>query len=339
MAVCIPVRNEAALLPALLDAMTRQRIDAHLSLCFLFDDCTDASERIVADRAPYLPFAVLTSIGEGGDAPDAGRARRGALALGEAAVAGQRCAALLTTDADSVPASDWVAANSRALAVADVVAGRIVRDDARPDSAQDRLEAYYDRLFAMRRMLDPVPWEAPETHHYTGGASLAFRAAAYTALGGFRHRRSGEDAAIVDEAHRAGLRVRRDAAVLVETSSRPVGRAIGGLADHLRALAGGARLDAIRVSHPDDAAWQYRGHAAARRGFAALAGGAAPEPLARRIGVAAATIGDVARACPNAEAFAMRIVPGAPGGERLIGLVQAEDALDRLFDADRERAA
>lgn len=338
-AVCVPVRDEAALLPAFLDAMARQRTDTRLILCILFDACTDASEQIVADRAARLPFAVVTGRSVGSGEPDAGRARRDALALGEAAVAQRARAAFLTTDADSIPASDWVAANLRALAVADVVAGRITRDPEHRDAAQDRLETYYDRLFALRRALDPVPWEARDTHHHTGGASLALRAEAYAALGGFRPRRAGEDAAIVDAAHHAGLRVRRDGAVRVGTSSRLVGRAVGGLADHLRALAGGAPFDAIRVSHPDDAAWHYRGHAAARRSFTRLADGASCEALARQIGVGASAIAEVARSSPNAEAFAMRVVPGNPAGERLVGLAEAERALGRLLAPDRECAA
>lgn len=336
-AVCVPVRDEADLLPGFLDAMALQRTQARLVLCILFDACSDSSERIVAERTDGMPFAVVTGRAAAGDGPEAGRARRGAMALGEAAVTG--AAALLTTDADSLPAPDWVAANLRALAVADLVAGRITRDGTHADPAQDRLEAYYDRLFALRRLLDPVPWEAADTHHCTGGASLAFRAAAYAALGGFRPRRAGEDAAIVDDAHRAGLRVRRDAAVRVETSARRIGRAVGGLADHLRTLAGDASAATIRVSHPDDAAWQYRGHAAARRSFAQLADGAPADPLARRIGVPAGGIVEVVRASPNAEAFAMRLVPGNPAGERLVVLADAERALDRLLRPNRERTA
>lgn len=116
-----------------------------------------------------------------------------------------------------------------------------------------------------------MPWEARQTHHYTSGASLAFRAPAYARSGGFQPLGSAEDARIVDEAHRAGLRVRRDAAVRVVTSSRRVGRAVGGLADHLHDLAylqGGQ--DGVRVAHPAHMAWQYAGHAAARRAFATL---------------------------------------------------------------------
>lgn len=320
-AVCVPVRNEAALLPRLLAALAGQDVppDVRVELCFAFDACTDASERVVAASA--LPHAVRTASLPPGTVPSAGRARRAALALGERAEAD----ALLTTDADSVPAPGWIAANLRALAVADVVTGRVVRDGLFEDAAQGRLERYYDALYALRRRIDPVPWEAPATHHYTAGASLAFRAEAYAALGGFEAQPSAEDARIVDAAHRAGLRVRRDAAVRIETSSRRIGRAVNGLADHLRALANGAP---IRVSHPERAAWQYAGHAAARRAFGA--DDAAYVRLAATIARDAADVHREAAGSPNAEAFAMRVVPGHPAGERLVTLDEAETTLAAL---------
>ena len=161
------------------------------------------------------------------------------------------------------------------------------------------------------------------THHYTAGASLAFRAKAYAGLGGFEARPSAEDARIVDAAHRAGLRVRRDAAVRVETSSRRVGRAVNGLADHLRTLADG---DAIRVAHPE--------RAAARRAFGAP-GDAGYARLAATIGRDAAEVRRLAAGSPNAEAFATRVVPGHPGGECLVTLDEAEAALGSLAACER----
>lgn len=319
-AICVPVRDEALLLPRLLASLGGQDMlsDLHIDLCFAFDACTDGSERIVA--AATLPYAVHAVALPKTETPNAGRARRAAMALGERTKADM----LLTTDADSVPAPNWVAANLRALAVADVVTGRIVRDGLE-DTAQDRLERYYDALYALRRRFDPVPWEAHATHHYTAGASLAFHTAAYTALGGFEARPSAEDARIVDAAHRAGLRVRRDAAVRVETSSRRVGRAVNGLADHLRTLEGG---DAIRVGDPDRAAWHYAGHAAARRAYGA--NDAAYVQLAATIARGVEDVRRDAADSPNAEAFAMRVVPGHPAGERLVTLDEAEAALDAL---------
>ena len=321
-AVCVPVRDEAVLLPGFLEAMCGQ--DAAFTLCLLFDGCADGSAEIVAERAAGLPFPVRSATLLRRE-PNAGRARRAAMALGEAVLAGAG-GLLLTTDADSRPEPGWVAANGRALARADVVAGRIRRapaDRAGPSALQDRLEEYYDRLFALRRRIDPVPWEAERTHHYASGASLGFRADAYRALGGFESLAAGEDGRIVDAAHRAGLRVRRDAEVVVETSARRVGRATGGLADHLRALDRGAGVPTM--AHPADAAWRWRAQAAARAAF-----GGDLRAFAALIGSALAAVTGVAHDAPNAEAFATGVVPEVPGGERLVGLDVAAAALAAL---------
>jgi hypothetical protein len=327
-AVCVPVRNERARLPAMMAALREQQDVRGLAvtLCCFFDGCDDGSEAAV--RAGLGSLALRTAGGARHDDANAGRARAAAVAIGMAAVGVEGL--ILSTDADTVPARDWIAAGVRALERADVVAGLIERDGA-PDVAQARLEAYYDRLHAWRRSVDPVPWDPAPGHHYTGGANLAFTAAAHRAVGGFRPLPSGEDALFVDEAARAGLRVRRDPAVRVRTSARRHGRAPGGLAAQLRH--GDADGTAgVRVGSPDAAAWQYRRHAAARAAFPGLPGSAAA--LGRQLGLGADHVIGVARDCPNGEAFAMRIVPAAPDGELLLPLADAERALARL-EAER----
>ncbi|MGI4731852.1 MAG: glycosyltransferase [Janthinobacterium lividum] len=328
-AIGIPVRDEEALLPRLLQALSRQReVDPEtVTVAFLLDGCTDASEAVV--RGWDAPFATLVSSIARAE-PNAGRARRAAMTMAEASGA----ARLATTDADSAPAPDWLASIGRALADADVVAGRIVRSPERPDPAQDAVERYYDRLHAHRREIDPVAWDPAPGHHHTGGANLAFRAEAYRALGGFDPVPCGEDALIVDRAHRLGLRVRRDAAARVETSSRRCGRAPGGLAS---ALAWHDRGGPARVAHPADVTWQYHGQAIARAAFARLDGSATE--LASRLGLPVDEILTVAGECPNAEAFAMRIAPAVPGGPRIVTLAEAQAALDALADARAEVAA
>jgi len=340
-AVCVPVRNERASLPALLHALAAQSGgSADVTVCLLLDGCTDGSEDVITALAATSALRIVMRSIPAGAAANAGRARRAALRLGQSLLGEARDAALLTTDADTVPAADWIAQNCRALAQADVVAGRIIRRRDHDDAPQDRLEAYLDRLHRYRRRIDPVGWEAPEPHHHSGGASLGFRAAAYAALGGFEALPSGEDAAIVDAAHRAGLRVRRDPDVRVVTSSRRDGRAPAGLATHLRHLASqDDPLAACLVAHPADAAWQYRGHARARARFPHLTEPDVLLPLAQALDRDPGDVARTAAASPNAEAFATRIVPAAPGGDRLIPLAQAESALAALEDAELELAA
>ncbi|WP_322966210.1 glycosyltransferase [Sphingomonas fuzhouensis] len=325
--LCVPARNEEAMLPALLQALAGLTAGTTgLELCVYLDDCQDGSAALLDQAAVTLPFPVTIAHGGGDAEPNAGAARRAAMAMGLERLAGRE-GVLFTTDADTLPHPDWVAAGCRALAKAEIVAGRIVRVDAEADPDQSRIERYYDRLHRYRRVLDPVPWEARDTHHFSGGANMAMRASAYRRIGGFRPLASGEDATLLDDAARAGLRVRRDGAMLVETSSRREGRIAGGLAGMLRALDAG---EAPAMADPRGAAWQWRAQAAARRSYAMIDRVDARVRLGKRIGLTADHILGVARDCPNAEAFAMRVVPASPAYRAMVSLGQAEDILTGL---------
>ncbi len=335
-AICVPVRDERTLLPRLLDALEGQTwIDpVRVHACFYFDGCNDDGVDFVRARAAGMACRTVIEVGARSDEPNAGRARAAAMTLGQACLADVADAVLLTTDADSVPHPDWIASALRALRAADVVAGRIVREGGVQDRAQARIEAYFDRLYALRRAIDPVVWEPSGGHHFTSGANLGFLATAYRALGGFAHRTCGEDALIVDEAARAGLRVRRDAQLVVETSSRRDGRAIGGLASALasfdRDKADGNKAAAVTVAHPADAAWQWQAQARARAAFTAIERPSTRNALAAALALTPDHVLGVARDCPNAEAFAMRVAPTVPGGERRVSLHMAECALTKL---------
>ncbi len=331
-AICVPIRNEQATLPDLLRALERLEQDRgdRIAICLLLDGCSDDSVPIASayrDRSRHAVTLRDVAVSRG----NAGSARHRSMLMGLDAI-GDGEGWLLTTDGDSVPARDWLTRMKYALGASDLVAGRILRivDTASP--LQDRIERYYDRLFALRRQCDPVPWEAAITHHCTGGANIGIRAGVYRALGGFAPVPSGEDARLIDEAERAGMRVRRDATCVVRTSDRRDGRTAGGLAGLLRQLDTGDAADVI-VAHPHDAAWQYRMHGVARSAHA--------EDRLDRIAVALGLTEDhvlgVARDCPNAQAFAMRIVPVPPAGMRRIGLAEAEAALRMLVD-EREPA-
>lgn len=335
MVICVPARNEEQALPGLLAALGRLDAMGGATVCLYLDGCVDGSETVVRHAAASVPFALLLQVGPGSTASNAGVARRAAMAMGLAHLAGAD-GLLFTTDADSRPQRDWIAAGRAALDHADVVAGRIVRRHGARDGAQTRLEGYYNRLHAYRRLIDPVSWEAHDTHHFSGGANLAVRASAYRAIGGFRPLPFAEDATLLDDAARAGFRVRRDGAMLVETSSRRHGRAPQGLASALRAADVG---EVPRVAHPAQMAWQWREHAAMRFGFPTIDHGRTCAALGARLGLSDDHVRGVARDCPNAEAFAMRIVPAAPGAADLVTLDEAEDALARLEASWCEAAA
>ena len=325
-AICVPARNEAALLPRLLMGLAAQEGGEPFVLCLLLDGCTDESDHVIAMHRDVVPFDIVTQHIAADATPNAGRARAAAMAFGLETVGADGI--LLSTDADSVPAPDWVATNLTALEIADVAVGLIVRSGGAPSPVQDRIEAYYDGLARLRRMVDPVPWESTQQHHYTSAASLACSAQTYTALGGFEPIPASEDGRLVDTAHRLGLRVRRDAMIRVETSTRREGRALGGLAGHLRDMdrTGGA---SARMAHPDDVAWRYARHALARACWPML--DTTAESLAAALHRPVADILAAASAAPNAESFAMQVVPDIPGGERLVDLATAEAALSALL--------
>lgn len=325
-AICVPARNEAAELPALFGALERLKVDgARVAVCLLLDACTDGSLALAnAYRGRSRHHVVVAQAASA--SANAGRARHNAMALGAATLTGTD-GLLLTTDADTAPANDWLPAMMFALARAEVVAGLIGRRTARPNGLQDRLEAYYDALFALRRRLDPVPWEAKLTHHFCGGANLGIRRSAYERLGGFLPMANGEDARLLDDASRAGLRVRRDAACVVHTSDRREGRATGGLAAALEAL-DSSDATQVCVTHPADAAWQYRMQADARAAHRDNRLAA----FAMQLNLTHDHVRGVERDCPNAEAFAMRIVPTPPNGMRSVALPNAEMELARLVD-------
>lgn len=338
--VCVPARDEEEALPGLLKALAEARFTPDgapegLTVCIYLDGCTDGSAAVLDSLAADLPGRLVVESGRAGKAPNAGAARRAAVAMALREL-NDGDGLIFITDADSAPRSDWIMAGRRALAVADMVAGRIVRVDAARDPGQSRIEYYYDRLYRLRRMIDPVAWEARDTHHFSGGANLAVRASAYRAIGGFRPLPAGEDATLLDDAARAGFRVRRDGAMVVDTSSRRSGRVAGGLAGALRALDAGHQPF---VAHPSGAAWQWRAQAAARRSFAAIHNEGVRAALGERLGLSADHVLGVARDCPNAEAFAMRIVPPPLTHGGTVSLSEAETILTVLENQWCEIAA
>lgn len=307
-AVCVPVRDERAHLDALFDALAAQTIGAHaFTLCLLFDGCTDGGSALAYARRQQLPFDTrIQRIRRHVDA-NAGRARRAAMRLGSSALATHAPGLLLSTDADSIPAPDWVIRNLESLRSADVVAGYIDRPDALDSEAHRRLERYWERLRCLERTIDPVPHDPAPSHAAQGGASLAFRAGVYTALGGFEAVAAHEDVRLVTAARRAGYRVRHDRRVRVATSSRLDGRARDGLADTLRQRLNDRALP--QVENPDRAAERFAHSAFTRLCFARIDDASVRAALAARLDVPASHVADAARHCPNAEAFAMALVP------------------------------
>ena len=155
---------------------------------------------------------------------------------------------ILTTDADSQVAPNWIAENLAAFeAGAEAVLGRIDLDDEGkllPEALHRRgeLEDTYEGLLTeLSWLLDPLehnPWP----HHATiSGASLGITRTAYCRVGRLPRVPLGEDKALIALLSRHDARIRYCPTVHVITSGRTNGRAPGGVADTL----------AIRSREPD----------------------------------------------------------------------------------------
>jgi hypothetical protein len=154
---------------------------------------------------------------------------------------GETTGIILTSDADSQVAPDWIMRNVIAFAQGpDAVPGQISLDEEGEFllpalHRRGRLEGTYEALLAeLSALLDPLdhnPWP----HHATiSAASLAVTCKAYRRMGGLPSVPLGEDKAFVAQLLHLDGKIRMCPDVRVVTSGRLYGRAPGGVADTLR---------------------------------------------------------------------------------------------------------
>jgi cellulose synthase/poly-beta-1,6-N-acetylglucosamine synthase-like glycosyltransferase len=256
--VAVPVKDEEERLPACLRALAQQRdrsgqpIPPTLVRIVVFaNNCSDRSASLARKLGGGLSLDVRVVEARLPPAiAHAGSARRAAMDLAEAWLveAGESDGVILTTDADSQVAPNWIAENLAAFADgAEAVLGRIDLDEEGaflPEALHRRgaLENTYERLLTeLSWLLDPLghnPWP----HHATiSGASLGVTRAAYCRVGRLPRVPLGEDKALIRLLSRQDARIRCCSTVHVITSGRTHGRAPGGVADAL----------AIRSREPD----------------------------------------------------------------------------------------
>lgn len=150
-------------------------------------------------------------------ARNVGLARRAGASL--ALTSGARWLAF--TDADSVVAPDWLAAQ---LALdADAVCGTVAVED---------WGAYGDR---MNRHFDLTYTDA-DGHSHIHGANLGVSAQAYADAGGFAGLHTGEDVALVEALRARSARIAWSRAPRVVTSVRPNFKAPGGFGATLKRI-------------------------------------------------------------------------------------------------------
>jgi cellulose synthase/poly-beta-1,6-N-acetylglucosamine synthase-like glycosyltransferase len=256
--VAIPVRNEEERLPACLRALARQ-LDRSgqpipptaVRIVLFANNCTDQSASLARKLGKCWALGVrVVEASLPLATAHAGAARRAAMDIAEAWLVegGETSGVILTTDADSQVAPNWIAENLAAFeAGAEAVLGRIDLDgegQLLPDALHRRgeLEDTYEGLLTeLSWLLDPLehnPWP----HHATiSGASLGITRTAYCRAGRLPRVPLGEDKALIALLSRQDAKIRYCPTARVITSGRTNGRAPGGVADTL----------AIRSRDPD----------------------------------------------------------------------------------------
>jgi GT2 family glycosyltransferase len=238
-AVGIPACNEANRIVACVDRLLHQSGRGPDVVVVLANNCRDRTADGLREAFGADPRLDLREVSLPQPFAHVGWARR--LAMDAAADSLQRPDdVLLTTDADTLVAPDWIDANVRALkAGCDAVAGaahlmRHERAQLAPEHQRRLLAAgkYFTALAYLRAEQAPPhdPWPR---HDYEGGASIALRLEIYQRVGGAPTLRTGEDRALFDAVRAHGGRVRHALDVRVFTSCRLTGRAEGGAADTL----------------------------------------------------------------------------------------------------------
>lgn len=262
--VAVPARNEQDRLPLLLSALAHQTIAsavAPLRVVIVLNNTADGSGNVVkAARARYPGLAIeLVEVTYPPQIAHVGSARREAMERAQALLDASHDGVLLTTDADAVPAPDWIERNLAAIhAGADLVGGKIFGD---PDEeaalghgflARARQIGDYASLSdELTAILDPIPHDPWPRHQDHTGASLAVRASVYRAVGGIPTLAFREDLGFVNAVVRAGYRLVHAPDVKVVVSARLKGRAPGGMADCIASWVDAEEHHApILVVHP-----------------------------------------------------------------------------------------
>lgn len=295
-AVCIPACDEAERVEACLDAVRVALAAASVrgAVVVVVNNSRDATFELAAQslRRSTLPYLICdVSFARG--CAHAGNARRLAMDLGAALTPR---GVLLTTDADSRVATDWIATTLRHTErTGGLVCGAIeveegeaalwnpsVREAARLETAMFRALSRLDEA------ADPEAGDDAGRIDRRGrpsGASLAMSAEAYRTVGGVPASPCGEDRALMQRFLDFDRPVVFASDVRVLTSCRRDGRAAGGFAATL------AAWERVRDPFCDPALEPARAAlltALARRGLKAVRRGESPAALAGLLHVPAA---------------------------------------------------
>jgi glucosyl-3-phosphoglycerate synthase len=214
--VVVPAHDEEELIGACLRALAAQDTDARFAVILVLDRCIDATE---ARAREAFPDVIALRV-DGG----VGAARRAGMDHALTLLA--RDGLIATTDADSVPAPDWLRRQLEAVERgALAIGGRVELGEghALAPAALERRER------DARRRLAALRGPGAREHHQFSGASIGITAATYERVG-FEPRAALEDEGFERALRRAGVPIDRLVGVRVTTSGRTRGRAVRGLA-------------------------------------------------------------------------------------------------------------
>jgi glucosyl-3-phosphoglycerate synthase len=238
--VVVPARDEEALIGACLRALAIQTgaTSDEYEVLLILDRCTDGTEaraREISGAHPSLRLHFLDGPGEG-----SGPARRVGMdaACARLLQVGRPEGLIACTDADTVVAPDWLAAQLRAVSEgARAIGGRIALadDGTLPDSVAYS-HAEHGRLRHERLLSDPGRLGKAE-HWQFSGASLALTAEVYREVGGLEPLTALEDEGLERVLCQHGIPIQRLLSVRVTTSPRLEGRVRRGLSYDLSRIA------------------------------------------------------------------------------------------------------
>ena len=244
--VVVPARNEEELVGSCLETLAEQEgiSPEEYEVLLVLDRCTDETEaraREIADAHPRFSLRFLDGPGKG-----SGYARRAGMELACARLLGlgRPDGLIASTDADTVVAPDWLAAQLRAASRgALAIGGRIelAEDSSLPESI---FRWHTERGRRRHESLLSEPEQLGKTEHWQfSGASLALTAKTYREIGGLEPRVALEDEHLEHVLRQRHVPIERLLSVRVMTSARLEGRAKQGLARDLAAAVGKLRDD------------------------------------------------------------------------------------------------
>jgi glucosyl-3-phosphoglycerate synthase len=238
----VPARDEEALIGSCLEALATQERVAHheYEVLLVLDRCADETEQRASEIGgvhPSLKLHFLDGPGEG-----SGPARRVGMdaACARLLQVGRPHGLIACTDADTVVAPDWLAAQLRAVSEgARAIGGRIeLADDGSLPGHVRRRHAEEGRRRHEHLLSDPT---GEAQHWQFSGASMALTAAVYAQVGGLEPLTALEDEHLEKVLRHHDVPIHRLLSVRVTTSPRLVGRATRGLSNDLARMAGSHR--------------------------------------------------------------------------------------------------